>query len=94
MAPRPAVTYLRSEIHEIFTVDLSKTTNGACGERGNILKQWLMESIKSVDVALEAPTEYRQNAAVRKAVTVFFGIKNDPRGTKSQEAADDIEREC
>ena len=71
---------LAVEIYEIFTVaDRESATDGGCGNRMEVLDQWLSEGIESVDVTMIAIDEYRQRAAVRRAMTQFFGIPNNPR---------------
>jgi hypothetical protein len=71
---------LAVEIYEIFTVpDQTGTTNGGCGGQMETLDLWLSEGIESVDVAMNAIDDYRQSAAVRRAMTQFFGISNERR---------------
>ncbi|KAK0742157.1 hypothetical protein B0T21DRAFT_124691 [Apiosordaria backusii] len=64
------------EIHEIFTLPRTGTTNGGCGDRMNVLDQWLGESIRSVGVALDAINDYDNDARVRKSMAKFFRIHN------------------
>ncbi|KAK4038077.1 hypothetical protein C8A01DRAFT_48254 [Parachaetomium inaequale] len=61
------------EITDLFTVQPG-ARDGGCDDRAAVLDQWLSEGIDSIDVALNAIDEYRQDPRVRRAMSVIFGI--------------------
>ncbi|KAK4173150.1 hypothetical protein QBC36DRAFT_61655 [Triangularia setosa] len=70
------------EIWDIFTVDRTKDTDGACKARMTVLDQWLSEGSYSLDVALNAIDNYLTEPAVRDAMTTFFGVQQTEEGRK------------
>lgn len=64
-------------IHTIYTVDLTTNENGGCRDREDTLDVWLNDIIQSTDVAAHAIDRYKDEAAVRSSMSMFFGITNN-----------------
>ncbi|VBB82073.1 Putative protein of unknown function [Podospora comata] len=77
------------EIYDIFDVERNAANNGGCGARMATLDVWLSDSLESLDVALTAIDNYRQNVGVRRALSTFFGIRNTGGGATPR-AVNDI----
>ncbi|KAH7311223.1 hypothetical protein B0I35DRAFT_61850 [Stachybotrys elegans] len=67
------------EIYDIFTVDRTADVDGGCRSRLGVLDEWLSECIESIDIALSAIDDYRNDIRVRRSMSIFFGIHNSGR---------------